>query len=202
MARLSTRDRLLRIAGTGGLVNARDVAAQGIHTQMLSRMVEQGALERVSRGLYRLAGRPISEHHGLVLAASVAPHGIICLLSALSFHGLGTQLPAEVWLALDRRSRTPALSYPRLRIVRFTGDALTAGVETHKIEGRPVRVYDVAKTLADCFKYRNKIGLDVVLEALSDAWRKRRFSMQALERYGDICRVRRIMQPYLEALVA
>lgn len=202
MARLSTRDRLLRIAGTGGLVNARDVAAQGIHTQMLSRMVEQGALERVSRGLYRLAGRPISEHHGLALAASVAPHGIVCLLSALSFHGLGTQLPAEVWLALDRRSRTPALSYPRLRIVRFTGAALTAGAEIHKIEGRPVRVYDVAKTLADCFKYRNKIGLDVVLEALSDAWRKRRFRMQALERYGDICRVRRIMQPYLEALVA
>jgi predicted transcriptional regulator of viral defense system len=202
MARLSTRDRLLRIAGTGGLVNARDVAAQGIHTQMLSRMVEQGALDRVSRGLYRLAGRPISEHHGLALAASVAPHGIVCLLSALSFHGLGTQLPAEVWLALDRRSRTPALSYPRLRIVRFTGDALTAGVETHKIEGRPVRVYDVAKTLADCFKYRNKIGLDVVLEALNDAWRKRRFRMQALERYGDICRVRRIMQPYVEALVA
>ena len=202
MAHLSTRDRLLRIAGTGGLVNARDVAAQGIHTQMLSRMVEQGALERVSRGLYRLAGRPISEHHGLTLAASVAPHGIVCLLSALSFHGLGTQLPAEVWLALDRRSRTPALSYPRLRIVRFTGAALTAGVEIHKIEGRSVRVYDVAKTLADCFKYRNKIGLDVVLEALNDAWRKRRFRMQALERYGDICRVRRIMQPYLEALVA
>lgn len=202
MTGLSPMDRLLRLAGTGGLIRTRDVAAQGIHTQILNRMVEQGALERVSRGLYRVPGHPLSEHHGLALAAAVAPRGIVCLLSALSFHGLGTQLPAEVWLALDRRSRTPALSYPRLHIVRFTGDALTAGVETQEIEGRPVRVYDVAKTLADCFKYRNKIGLDVVLEALGDAWRKRKFTMQALERYADICRVRRIMQPYLEALVA
>ena len=145
---------------------------------------------------------PVTEHHGLALAAAGAPKAVICLLSALSFYQIGTQLPHEVWIALDRRSRRPSLRYPRLRVVRFGGETLTEGVETHRIEGETVRVYSVAKTIADTFKYRNKIGLDVALEALREAWRARRFTMDKMYRFARICRVERVMRPYLEALVA
>lgn len=198
----SGRARTLELAGRPQGVTTMDLAEEGIHTQVLSRLVEARQLERVARGLYRLPEHPISEHNGLVVASAAVPRGVICLLSALQFHGIGTQLPFEVWIAIDRRARQPALKYPPLRVVRFTGEALTAGVETHKIEGRQVRVYNVAKTLADCFKYRNKIGLDVALEALREAWRSRQFKMDDIERYAAICRVQRVMQPYLEALVA
>lgn len=126
----------------------------------------------------------------------------MCLLSALNFHRLGTQLPHEVWIALDRSARHPSIRYPRLRVVRFSGQALREGVETHRIEGQTVRIYGVAKTIADLFKYRNKIGLDVALEALREGWRARRFTMDELHRYARICRVERVMRPYLEALAA
>ena len=130
------------------------------------------------------------------------PRRGVCLLSALQYHGIGTQLPSEVWMAIDRRARRPALRYPPLRIVRYSGAALTEGVGSHVVEGRAVKVYKVAKTLADCFKYRNKIGLDVALEALREAWRGKRFTMDELDRYAAICRVQRVMRPYLEALTA
>jgi predicted transcriptional regulator of viral defense system len=144
----------------------------------------------------------MTENHGLALASAAVPQGVICLLSALRFHGLGTQLPSQVWIAIDRRARRPGLKYPPLRVVRYTGSALTEGIREHRVEGQPVRVYGVTKTLADCFKYRNKIGLDVALEALREAWRSRRFTMDELERYARICRVQRVMRPYLEALAA
>jgi len=194
--------RLLRLARRHGSVSRQEVTEANIHTQTLSRLVRAGTLERVARGHYRLPNAPVTEHHGLALVAAAAPKAVICLLSALSFHQIGTQLPHEVWIALDRRSRRPSLRYPRLRVVRFGGDALTAGVETHSIEGETVRVYSVAKTIADTFKYRNKIGLDVALEALRDAWRARRFTMDKMYNYARICRVERVMRPYLEALVA
>jgi predicted transcriptional regulator of viral defense system len=130
------------------------------------------------------------------------PEGVVCLLSALSFHGVGTQLPHEVWLAIQRRARQPSLRYPPLRVVKFSGKAFAEGIEVHRVEGQSVRVYSVAKTLADLFKYRNKIGLDVALEALREAWRERRFTMDEMDRFARICRVERVMKPYLEALVA
>jgi predicted transcriptional regulator of viral defense system len=130
------------------------------------------------------------------------PKGIVCLISALNFHQIGTQLPADVWIALDRRSRRPALRYPPLHVVRFGGPALSEGIESHRIEGVRVRIYSVAKTVADVFKYRNKIGLDVALEALREAWRARRFTMDEIYRYARVCRVERVMRPYLEALAA
>jgi predicted transcriptional regulator of viral defense system len=194
--------RLLRLARRHGSVSRREVAEAKIHTQILSRLVRAGILERVARGRYRLPNAPVTEHHGLALVAAAAPKAVICLLSALSFHQIGTQLPHEIWIALDRRSRRPSLTYPRLHVVRFGGDALTEGVETHRIEGETVRVYTVAKTIADTFKYRNKIGLDVALEALREAWRARRFTMDKVYLYARICRVERVMRPYLEALVA
>lgn len=195
--------RLLRLARRRqGSVTRREVAEAGIHTYTLSRLVRDGALERVARGHYRLPQTPTTEHHGLVLASAAAPRGVICLLSALSFHRVGTQLPHEIWIALDRRTRRPVIAYPRLRVVRFSGAALTEGIETHRVEGDVVRVYAVAKTIADAFKYRNKIGLDVALEALRDAWRERRFTISEIHRYAQVCRVERVMRPYLETLVA
>ena len=130
------------------------------------------------------------------------PHGVICLLSALGFHGIGTQLPSVVWVAIERRTRRPALQVPPLMVVRFSGAAFSEGIETHRIDGEAARVYSVAKTLADLFKHRNKVGLDVALEALREAWRERMFTMEALDRAARVCRVERIMRPYVEAVVA
>ena len=201
MPPVTDRDRTLKLARRRGGVAARELAEAGIHRQVLSRLVESGELERVARGLYRVPDEPVTEHHGLAVASAAVPHGVICLLSALAFHGIGTQLPHEVWIAIERRARRPTLHHPPLRIVRPSGDAFSAGVENHRVEGQMLHVYGVAKTLADCFKYRNKIGLDVALEALREAWRARRFTMDDLERYAAICRVQRVMRPYLEALV-
>lgn len=183
-------------------VTPADLAKQGIHRQELTRLVAQGRIVRVARGLYRQAAQMITEHHGLAVAAVAVPKGVICLLSALQFHGVGTQVPSEVWIALDRRAWRPVRRRPPLRIIRFSGAALTEGVESHLVEGRTVKVYSVAKTLADCFKFRNKIGLDVALEALREAWQARRFTMEELDRHAVICRVQRVMRPYLAALTA
>ena len=195
------RDRVLQLAKDHGLITDREVREMGIHPQTLKRLVESGQIERIARGRYCLAEYPFTEHHGFVLASAAIPNGVICLLSALQFHQIGTQLPHEVWIAMDRGAWRPKVEYPPLRVVRFSGEALTAGVEEHILEGQTVRVYNVAKTLADCFKYRNKIGLDVALEALNEAWRDRRFTMDSLERYAHVCRVSNVMRPYLEALV-
>ncbi len=201
MTQENAREQVLRLVRNRGLISTSEVAALGIHTQVLSRLVRAGLLERIVQGTYRLSDSPVTEHHGLALATAAVPRGVICLLSALGFHGIGTQLPFEVWLALDRRARRPAARYPPLRVVRFSGLALTAGIETHTLEGQSVRIYGVAKTLADCFKYRNKIGLDVALEALNDVWRERRVTMDEIDEFARICRVSRVMRPYLEALV-
>jgi predicted transcriptional regulator of viral defense system len=196
------RDRALKLARRKKGVTPGELATAGIHRQVLTRLVAEGEIERVARGQYRTPDQFITEHHALAVAAASVPEGVVCLLSALQYHGIGSQVPSQVWMALDRRAWRPALRYPPLRIVRYTGAALNEGVEKHVLEGRPVRVYSVAKTLADCFKYRNKIGLDVALEALREAWRTRRFTMDALDRYAAICRVQRVMRPYVEALVA
>jgi predicted transcriptional regulator of viral defense system len=198
---MEDRQRLLEMAQSAGTLTAKEVAQAGIHSQQLSRLVREGRLERVGRGLYRVPGHPVSENHGLVLAARSVPRGVVCLLSALAFHGVGSQLPFEVWIAIDRRARAPTVDYPPLRVFRFSGASLAAGVETHQIEGQVVKVYSVPKTLADVFKYRNKVGLEVALEALREAWRERRFTMEEIDRYARICRVERVMRPYLEALV-
>jgi predicted transcriptional regulator of viral defense system len=195
------RQKVLKLARRLGGVTSGEVTEAGIHRQLLTRLVREGALEQVARGVYRVPDQPVSENHGLALAAVAVPKGIICLLSALAFHGLGTQLPWEVWLALPRRARQPTLKYPPLRIVRFSGDAFTEGVETYQVEGRPLPVYGAAKTVADCFKYRNKIGMDVALEALREGWRERRFTVDELDRHAEICRVSGVMRPYLESLV-
>jgi predicted transcriptional regulator of viral defense system len=198
----SQRQRVLRLAKRHPLFAAAEVRRIGVHTSVLTRLGREGVIEHAGRGYYRLATGELTQHHGLVLAAAAVPEGIICLVSALTFHRVGAQLPAEVWIALGRRSWKPRVDYPPVRIVRFSGEALTAGIERHVLEGRPVRIYSLAKTIADCFKYRHKIGLDVALEALTDAWRSRRVRIPELERYARICRVQNVIRPYLEGLVA
>lgn len=196
------RQRVLKRVKPGGYLTARAVSKAGIHTQELTRLVADGTLERVGRGRYRLAGAEITEHHGLVLAAAAAPEGVLCLLSALVFHGIGTQLPAEIWLAIERGRRAPTVANLRLRIVRFSGPAFSEGIEVHEVESQRVRVYGVAKTIADLFKARNRVGIDVAVEALREAWRDRRFTMADLDRAARACRVERVMRPYLEGVVA
>jgi Predicted transcriptional regulator len=162
-------------------------------------MVKNGSLVRVARGLYALPNRQTSEYASFSEVAAKCPQWIVCLLSALRFHELGTQAPFEVWLAIPNKARPPVLEYPPIRIVRFSGAALTEGVETHLIDGVPVRITSVARTVADCFKFRNKIGMDVALEALREAWREKKITMNELWHFAKVNRVTNIIRPYLES---
>jgi predicted transcriptional regulator of viral defense system len=143
----------------------------------------------------------VTAHHGLAQAGKAVPKSVICLLSALRFHEIGTQAPHQVWVAIDRRAARPQVKHLKMRIVRFSGKALTEGVDEHNIEGVPVRIYNPAKTVADCFKYRNKIGLDVALEALREVVRFRKCTIDDLWRYAKICRVTKTLRPYMESIV-
>ena len=163
-------------------------------------MLAEGLLERPGRGIYVAAGRKPTPNHSLAETAKRVPHGVVCLLSALQFHELTSQAPFEVWLAIGAKARRPKVDYPPLRIVRFSGAALEQGIVPHPFEGVTVNVYSPAKTVADCFKYRNKLGLDVALEALRDCWKKRRATMDELWQVARICRVANVMRPYLESL--
>lgn len=181
------------------ILRPRDLAPHGIAREYLRRLEERGLLERVGRGLYRLPASDVTENHTLAMACKRVPRGVVCLLSALRFHGITTQAPHEVWLAIPTKARRPRKGELPLRFVTFSGRALTSGIGEHTIERVRVPVYNAAKTVADCFKYRNKIGLDVALEALRDYRRKYRAGMDDLWRYAQICRVANVMRPYLEA---
>lgn len=196
----SKTQQLLSLVRRQGVLRTRDLATHGIPREYLIRLLAQGVLGRPSRGIYILADAEPSEHQSLVETCKRVPHGIICLLSALRFHGLTTQAPSEVWLAISRKARLPRVDYPPLRIVRFSGPALTDDVEKRVIEGGAVRVTSPARTVVDCFKYRNKIGLDVALEALRDCWRQKKATMDELFRIAKILRMANVMRPYLESL--
>lgn len=193
-------EKLINLVRSQGLIRPCDLAPLGIPRISLTRAVRRGQLERLGRGLYGLPGREVSAHGSLAEVARRVPRGVVCLLSALRFHGLTTQAPFEVWLAIENKAMAPKLNYPPLRIVRFSGAALTDGVEEHVVDGVTVRITCVAKTVADCFKYRNKIGLDVALEALREAWREKRMTSDELWRYAQVCRVANVMRPYLDSL--
>jgi predicted transcriptional regulator of viral defense system len=198
----SASDRVLSLAATRRLIRGSDVREIGLSPQLLVKLHSVGRLERVSRGVYSLPDAPFTQHQSLAEVCSRVPKGVICLLSALRFHEIGTQAPHEVWLALPEATRAPTIETPALRIIRLRGPAYAEGIETVIDEGTPLRVYSAAKTITDCFKFRNKIGLDVALEAMKDAWQRRLVTMDDLTRFGRINRVERVMRPYLEALVA
>ena len=197
----STIDRsALRVIKRLGVLRTADLAAHGIPRARLYSLVRTGSVERHGRGTYAAAGHALTANHALARVAKRVPRAVICLLTALRFHHLTTQLPGEVWIALPEKARSPRLDYPRLRVARFSGPALTEGVETHRIEGVTVRVYSAAKTVADCFKYRNKVGIDVAVEALREFTRRHRGGANHLAKFARICRVSRVMQPYLDAI--
>jgi predicted transcriptional regulator of viral defense system len=191
---------VLDLARHQGLLRPRDIEAYGFSRMTLSALARQGKLTRLSRGLYALPDRQVSEHFTLAEVASKQPNVVVCLVSALQFHGLTTQSPFEVWIAINNKARPPKMDYPPLRVVRFSGDALIEGIEKHLVDGVTVQVTNVAKTVADCFKYRNKIGLDVALEALRESWNTKRVKMDDLWHCAQVCRVTNVMRPYLETL--
>ncbi|WP_018876727.1 MULTISPECIES: type IV toxin-antitoxin system AbiEi family antitoxin domain-containing protein [unclassified Thioalkalivibrio] len=196
----NSAEAILDLARKRGLIRSRDLEPLGLPRVALTRLVRQGMLARVARGLYALPDRPVSEHTALAETARKHPRAVVCLLSALRFHNLTTQSPFEVWLAIPNKARAPRIDYPALRIVRFSDPLLAEGVEEYLIEGVPVRVTGIARTVADCFKYRNKIGLDVALEALREAWSEKRVRMDELWQFARLCRVGNVMRPYLESL--
>ena len=198
----SLTQSVLDLARRVGALSAADLDAHGLPREYLSRLTRRGLLERLGRGVYVIPGASNSAHHSLAHVSARVPDCVICLLSALAYHNITTQLPSQAWIAIHRGRRAPKIDHPPIRVVVVSEPAFSAGVEVHEIDGRRVRIYSVAKTLADCFKYRNKIGLDVALEALNEAWTKRLFTMGELERFAKLCRVSRVMRPYLEALVA
>lgn len=197
--RQNRTEQVLEIVKRLGVLRPRDLDKYGIPRVYLRRLHERQMLQRVGRGLYTLGNAEVTEHHTFAEACKRVPHGILCLLSALQFHGLTTQAPFQIWMAIDQKARLPKVDHPLIRFVRFSGRALTEGIEERQIEGVPVKVYDPAKTVADCFKYRNKIGLDIALEALRDCRRQRKCTMDQLWHYGHVCRVPKVMRPYLEA---
>lgn len=193
-------DKAQRLLDRVGLARSRDLERAGVTRKQIGRLLERGVVERVGRGLYTLPDAPRTERQDLAEAARRVPNGVVCLLSALRFHGLTTQNPFEVWMAIDRKAWRPKIAHPPLRLVYLSGPTLETGVEEHDVGGVTVRVFSAAKTVADCFKFRNKIGTDVAIEALRDHHRKQPKQLEAVWRFAKIDRVTRVMQPYLENL--
>lgn len=192
-------EKILQLLQEQEIIRPRELGERGISPASLYWLHKQGKLMRTSRGIYMRPDREVSEHHSLLEACQRVSHGVVCLLSALSFHGLGTQLPFEIWMAVDVKARLPKVNYPPIRFVRFSGQAMNSGIDEYHIEGVTLRVFSPEKTIADCFKYRHKIGLDIAIEALRDCRPRRSCSEAKLWQFAKICRVSKIMKPYLEA---
>ncbi len=202
LARSPSQEKALQVfRAHAGLLRMADALKQGIHRVTLYRMLENGLLQRMSRGLYRLCETAPLENPDLVAVAKRVPQGVICLVSALAFHDLTLQVPHAIDVATPRNAEPPCVDYPPVRVFRFSAAAFSAGIEVHAIDGVGVRIYCREKTLADCFKYRNKIGMDTVLEALKLYKERHRFDVEVLLRYAEICRVAKVMRPYLEAML-
>jgi predicted transcriptional regulator of viral defense system len=200
MTKTTEEEAILHLMRKQGAIRPRDLLPQGLSRQALKRLYERGIVQCPTRGLYTLVDADVTEQHGIAEAAKLVPHGVICLLSALRFHGLTTQQPFEIWLAIGNKSWKPRVNSPPLRIVRFSQSTLKFGVERHEVEGVNVSVFSPPKTVADCFKFRNKIGLDVAIEALRDCWRQRKATMDQLWEAAKVCRMSKIMRPYLETV--
>ena len=194
-------EEVLKLARKLGVLRVKDAMTRGIHPEHVRRLCKQGKLERVSRGLYRLSDTDVTEHATLATVAKRYPNGIVCLLSALRFHRIGTQNPREVWMALRRETAIPRSGNLPVRFMLFSQASFNAGVDKHVLENVTVRVTNPAKTIADCFKYRNKVGLDVALEALREALRQRKCVAVDIWRYAKVCRTTNVMRPYLEAML-
>ena len=200
MTKISPTKKAQQVLKRLSIARSRDLERAGVSRTQLRRLIERGLIERVGRGLYGLPGAARTERHHLAEAARRVPGGVVCLLSALRFHGLTTQNPFEVWMAIDRKAWRPRFEHPPLRLFHLSGPALREGVEEHDVGGVAVRVFSAAKTVADCFKFRNKIGADVAVEALRDYRRLHPKRLEAVWRFAEVDRVTRVILPYMEAV--
>lgn len=194
------RQRIADLLSTQQIIRAKDLTSRGIPRSYLNRLMMEGVLTRSGRGVYVSADAEITELQSVAEVAYRIPKAVICLLSALQIHDLTTELPHEVWVAIDRNARIPKIDYPTVRVVRFSDAAFCYGIEAHSAGSTEIRVYSAAKTVADCFKYRNKIGIDVATQALRDCWQQRKATMDQLWNAAVICRMSNVMRPYLESL--
>ena len=197
----SKRQQVIDLVCAQPVIRPRDLKEHGLPKDYLYILAQEGVIERIGRGLYQWPNKDLGRHHSLVEISKLAPKAVVALLSALNYHNMTTQNPHQIWLAIDRKAWRPEISYPPVRFVTMSAESLHSGVETHSIEGVPIKVFNPAKTVVDCFKYRGKIGLDVALEALREGWSARKFTIDELQKYAKICRVQKVMQPYLESLV-
>lgn len=193
-------EQIIQLIQENTLIRSRDIDKLNIPREYLKRLQQNGVIEQIGRGLYSLPDSLDTEYANLAELAVRVPNAVICLLSALSFHGLTTQLPFEIWLAIEGTSWKPKIDYPPIQVVRFSGKAFDFGIEEHQVNDVPVQVYSIAKTIADCFKFRNKIGTDIALEALREALREKRTPIDDIWKAAKICRVHNVMKPYLEAI--
>jgi predicted transcriptional regulator of viral defense system len=198
---MDRKQKIMELAGQMGLIRPRDVEEAGVHREYLLRLYRDGDLIRVGRGLYALPDTQTSESLSLAEVAKRVPNAVICLISALEFHHITTQIAHSVWIAIENKKWEPRFAYPPIEIVRFSGPAFSFGVEEHEVDRIKVKIYSPAKTVADCFKFRSKVGLDVALEALRETWRSRKATMDELWKAAKICRVANVMRPYLEAVI-
>jgi predicted transcriptional regulator of viral defense system len=199
---MNLSERLLELAEEKKLIKPKDLIAEKIPTVYLSRLVKQGKLLQVGHGLYTLPETQFDENQSLLEVQHLVPNGVFCLLTALQFHNLTTQNPFQVWLAVDRNAAVPRIRSIQNRVFRMSSEMFASGIEEYQVESGTIRVYSPAKTVADCFKYRNKVGLDVAMEALKEAWRKRLITMDELWHFAQINRVSNVMMPYLHMLVS
>ena len=197
----SKAEKLRKLASKRQIVRAKDARELGIPRTYLPRLARRGDLEKVGRGLYSSRDFSGTENTSLIEAAYQIPKGIVCLLSALRFHNFTTQSPHEVWMAIGHKAWAPKVPSPLVRIVRMSGPALHFGMKEYSISGASLRVYSPAKTVVDCFKYRSRVGLDVAMQALRECLRYRRASIDDIIRFSRICRVEKVMRPYVEAFV-
>lgn len=198
---MTKTDQVLQIARQKGVVRARDLEEKGLPSRYLSRLAKRGKLHREGRGLYRHPDAPLSEHHSLALVASRYPNAVVCLLSALQFHELTTQMPRQVWVAREKGDWAPEASPTRLEVVHMSGGSFSEGIQQHHVEGIPIKVFSPAKTVADCFKFRGKVGLSVAIEALRDYVRSSVGPVEDLYHFAKVCRVQTVIRPYIEATV-
>jgi predicted transcriptional regulator of viral defense system len=201
MAANTQVQRVLELVRQRGIVRGTELDRLGVHRMYLKRLVDRGLLVQRSRGIYEAAEPRLSEHDSVIEVAVRVPRATLCLLTALRLHQLTTQNPFEVWIMIDRKARKPSMTYPPIRVVRASGFALSRGVKAMRIDGVEINVTTVAKTVADCFKYRSTVGVDVAIEALRDAWRQKKVTVEAIIAAAKIDRVATVMRPYLESLV-
>ena len=201
MVNLSQKQQVINLVRAKSIVRPRDLKELGLAKDYLYILAREGIIERVGRGHYQWPNNDLGRYQTLIEVSKLIPGAVVTLLSALNFHEITTQNPHQIWLAIDRKAWRPRIEYPPVHFVTMSGAALHDGVELHSLSGIEVKVFGVAKTIVDCFKYRNKIGLDVALEALREGWSAKKFTLDELVHYAEICRVKNVMQPYLDSLV-